>query len=132
MRQNIIIAMLTFIIFVLLRREQRQPQVVASVPQQLRKDRTLEELSPTYARDIAENRLAATFPPEQVVHHYQQIVTEFMQHNLSNVERHLVEEYLGKLFYYGWTYEQNREALLDQRTEEWLDEIGEVNSETEE
>jgi hypothetical protein len=129
MKQNIIIAMLTFIIFVLLRREQRQPQIVVSAPQPeaktLRKDRTLEELSPTYAKDVETKRTIYDIPASEVYNHLRSIIGEFIQSELTPLEQHLIKEKLVGFFHAGRTYDSIRASKLEEQADNWLTEIEE-------
>jgi hypothetical protein len=128
MKQNIIIVMLTAIIFLLLRRDVRQHQtatvqVGVSVAQPLRKDRTLEELSPTYAESVKTGITLYDYPSHEVYPYVRKFVDEFMQPNLTPGEHEAVKDFMTSLFHYGRQYDSMRESKIEEQTNNWLSEV---------
>ncbi|MDX1994300.1 MAG: hypothetical protein SF029_18090 [bacterium] len=124
-KQNLILVLLGFIVYLLMRRESR-PQTPSATKQAIT-ERSLEELSPTYAEMVRDDKTIYDLAPEAAHAYIRAVTQEFFAQTLSPVERERVTEKVSSFFYYGRSYDEMREAVLAKQSQRWLDEIEEAN-----
>ncbi|MCU0498561.1 MAG: hypothetical protein MUF87_14515 [Anaerolineae bacterium] len=119
MKDNLIIMLLGVIIFLLLR-EKPTPTPIEK-PVTMKKDRSLEELSPTYAESVKTNLTMFDYPLGEAHHWVKKLVRELIQPDLTPVEREAVIQQVSNLFSHGRVYDQMRESRLEKQALSFLD-----------
>lgn len=119
MKDNLIIMLLGVIIFLLLREKPTLAPV--EKPVTVKKDRSLEELSPTYAESVKTNLTLFDYPAGEAYKWVKRLVRELIQPDLTPVEREQVIQQVVNLFSHGRVYDQMRESRLEKQALSFLD-----------
>jgi hypothetical protein len=96
-------------------------QPAASPP--TRKERTLEEISPTYAANPHPLKSIYAINPDALSDYVREIMKEFIRPDLTPLEAKLVADYLHINMMRATSHDEHHKGYAEQRSKEWLQDI---------